>query len=230
MGHSLGGLFAVETLSRRPDLYQATIALSPSLYWNQFEWLKNTEIFFGSHESLKHFLFISGEEKDEEEAGYLEKFKDMVAEKALPDFVYEYRCFPEEDHASVAFPGLYFNLKKLFQGWSFPEEAWQAGPEKVIEHFQALSVRYGFPVPITEEFLNDHAFHGLRRHEAPDEAIELFELCLKLYPKSSQACEGLGEAYQIKGMTDKAVEFYQKALDLNPSSTNARNKLKELKK
>jgi len=230
MGHSLAGLFAVETLSRRPDLFQATIALSPSLYWNQFEWVKKTEAFLDSHESLKHYLFISGEEKDEEETEYLDSFKNTVAEKAPPDFVYEYRCFPEEDHGSVALPGLYFNLKKLFQGWSFPEEAWQAGPEKVIEHFKSLSERFGFPVPITETFLIDHAFHGLRRHDAPDEAIKLFELCLKLYPKSSQACEGLGESYETKGLKDKAIEFYQKALELDPSNTNARNKLKELKK
>lgn len=63
-----------------------------------------------------------------------------------------------------------------------------------------------------------------------DEAIKLFELCLKLYPKSSQACEGVGKAYEIKGNKDKAIEFYQKALDLNPSSEHIRKKLEELKK
>lgn len=230
MGHSLAGLFAVETLSRYPDLFQATIALSPSLYWNQFEWLKKAERFLEGHDSLQHFLFISGEEKEEDETGYLDKFKAAVATKGPQDFVYEYRSFPEENHGSVALPGLYFNLKKLFQGWSFPEEAWQTGPEKVIEHFKSLSERYGFPVPITEEFLNGHAFHGLRRHDAPDEAIKLFELCLELYPESSQAYEGLGEAYATKGMREKAIECYQKALILNPSSTNGRKKLEELKK
>ena len=101
---------------------------------------------------------------------------------------------------------------------------------KQLVHFQALSERFGFPVPITEEFLNGHAFHGLRRHDAPDEAIKLFELCLKLYPKSFLAYEGVGEAYEKKGNKEKAIEFYQKALELDPSNTNARNKLKELKK
>ncbi|MEE9390372.1 MAG: alpha/beta hydrolase-fold protein [Candidatus Aminicenantaceae bacterium] len=230
VGHSLAGLFAVETLPRSPDLFQATIALSPSLYWNQFEWLKKAESFLDRRDSLRHFLFISGEKKDEEQTGYLDRFKDLVAVKAPKHFFYEYRCFPKEDHGSVAFPGLFSNLKQLFEGWRFPGEAWEIGPDKVRAHFQSQSERFGFPVPITEEFLNDHAFHGLRRHKAPDEAIRLFEFCLSLYPNSAEAHEGLGEAYEHKGMKEKAREFYKKALELNPASTNARKKLDELKK
>jgi len=230
VGHSLAGLFAVETLSRSPDLFQATIALSPSLYWNQFEWLKNAENFLDRYDSLKHFLFISGEKKDEEQTRNLDKFKDLTKAKAPKDFLYEYRCFPEEDHGSVAFPGLYSNLKKLFQGWSFPGEAWETGPDKVKEHFHSLSERFGFPVPITEEFLTGHAFHGLRRHNTPDEAIRLFEFCLTLYPNSAESYEGIGEAYVVKGMEEKALEFYQKALELDPANANVRKIIDNLKK
>ena len=91
VGHSLGGLFAVETLSRNPDLFQATIALDPSLYWNQFEWLKNAETFLDELDSRKRFLFISGSEKDEDEAGYLDRFKALVETKAPSGFV---KCTP----------------------------------------------------------------------------------------------------------------------------------------
>ncbi len=228
VGHSLGGLFALETLTRSPDLFQATIALSPSLYWNQFEWLKNAGNIFEKFDSFKHFLFISGEQKDEEESGHLDKFKNWVAAKGPEGLTYEYRCFPEEDHASVGFPGLYTNLKLLFKGWRFPGEAWETGPEKVKEHFQSLSERFGFSVPVTEEFLNGHALHGLQRHKAPDEAIRLFEFCLSLYPSSAGAYEGLGEAYEQKGMKERAIEFFRKALTLDPDRQNAKKKLAEL--
>jgi predicted alpha/beta superfamily hydrolase len=230
VGHSLAGLFAVETFSRSPDLFQTTIALSPSLYWNQFDWLKNAENFLDRYDSLKHFLFISGEKKDEEQTRYLDKFKDLVEARAPKDFVYEYRCFPEENHGSVAFPGLYSNLKHLFKGWQFPGEAWETGPDKVKDHFQSLSERFGYPVLIAEEFLTGHAFHGLRRHNAPNEAIRLFEFCLILYPNSAESYEGLGEAYAQKGMKEKAMEFYQKALDLDPSNANIKKIIDKLKK
>ena len=32
-GHSLGGLFVIETLQRRPDLFARGVAVSPSLWW-----------------------------------------------------------------------------------------------------------------------------------------------------------------------------------------------------
>lgn len=229
VGHSLGGLFAVETLTRTPDLFQATIALSPSLYWNQFEWLKNAAHFLAKHDSLKHFLFISGEEKDKDETSHLERFKTLAETKAPKGFSYTYKCFPEEDHGSVALPALFANLKQLFEGWRFPGEAWETGPEKVKEHFKTLSERFGFPVPITEEFLNSHAFHGLQRHDALDEAIALFKFCLSLYPNSSEAYEGLGESYAKKGMKNVAKEYYEKSLKLDPENVSARKKLEKLK-
>jgi len=227
-GHSLAGLFAVETLTRYPHLFQATIALSPSLYWNQYEWLKNTEIFLKKHDALKHFLLISGETKEEEQTTLIKKLKEQVLKTASKDFFYDYKCFPDENHTTVALPALFYDLKKLFQGWQFPGEAWETGPDKVKTHFQSLRERYGFPVPVTEEFVNGHAFHGLRRHNAPDEAIKLFEFCLTLYPNSDIAYEGLGEAYEQKEMKEKARKFYQKALDLNPNNENALKQLKNL--
>ncbi|MGB3863668.1 MAG: tetratricopeptide repeat protein [Candidatus Aminicenantaceae bacterium] len=40
----------------------------------------------------------------------------------------------------------------------------------------------------------------------------------------------MGESYEKKGMKDKAREFFEKSLELNPESVNARKKLEELKK
>ena len=97
------------------------------------------------------------------------------------------------------------------------------------EHFRLLSERFGFPVPITEDFLIGHAFHGLQRHNAPDEAIALFELCLSLYPHSSKAYEGLGESYTAKGMKEKAREFFEKCLELDPKNISVEKKLEKLK-
>jgi tetratricopeptide (TPR) repeat protein len=99
----------------------------------------------------------------------------------------------------------------------------------VRHHFDSLSERFGFAVPIEEEFLIGHALHGLRSHEAPDEAISLLQFCLSLYPSSADAYEGLGEAYEAKGEKDKAIDSYRKALELNPNSEKAGGKVKELK-
>ncbi len=229
IGHSLAGLFAVETLSRHYDLFEAVIALDPSLYWNQFEWLKNAEGFLGRIHKQRRFLLISGETKEKEETDYLNTFNQLASERAPASFFYDYRRFPEETHTSIGLPALFYSLKRLFQGWGFSGEAWEAGPEKVEDHFRSLSERYGFSIPVREEFLNGHAYHGLRRHKAPDEAIRLFEFCLSLYPSSDDACAGIGEAYEMKGIVEKAVESYRRALELNPRHEHAKSRLEKLK-
>ncbi len=228
VGHSLGGLFAVESLSRTPSLFQATLAFSPSLYWNQFEWLKSTTSVFDDVPTWRHFLFISGEQKGEEETRRLGEFQSLVEARAPDGFEYRYSCYPEESHASVALPARYHNLKQLFEGWSLEGEAWERGPDRVQSHFQGLSDRFGFSVPIPEEYLVGHALHGLRRHEAPDEAILLLELCLSLYPGSADAHAGLGEAYESKGEREEAVRQYRRALEIDPEHELARVRLRHL--
>ncbi|GAI77349.1 unnamed protein product, partial [marine sediment metagenome] len=227
-GHSLGGLFAVETLARSPKLFQATLALSPSLYWDQFKWLKNADFMFEGKSSWKHFLFISTEPKDEEQTGYIDQFRKLTESAAPKGFIYKYKLYPEENHGSVAFPALYYCLKELYQGLPFPGEAWEEGPVKVKQHFRALTDRFGYEFPIPEEFLVDHAAHGLQGHEAPDEAIKLLELCLSLYPESASAYEGLGGAYEWKGEIAEAKKSYTKALEIDPNFTLAKKKLEIL--
>lgn len=230
VGHSLGGLFALEALVRTPKLFQATLALSPSLYWDQFKWLKNADSIFEEISSWKHFLFISCEPKDEEQTGYLAQFRKLAKSAAPKDFFYKYKLYPEENHGSVAFPALYHCLKELFQDLPFQGEAWEEGPDKVKAHFRTLTDQFGYEIPIPEEFLVDHAAHGLQRHEAPDEAIKLLELCLTLYPDSASAYEGLGEAFEWKGKVEEAKKYYEKALEIDPVHSLAKKKLEALKK
>jgi predicted alpha/beta superfamily hydrolase len=225
-GHSLGGLFAVESLARSPNLFQATIALSPSLYWNQFEWLSNATTLFDSVATWRHFLFISAEPKDEEQTRRLAEFQSMVEARAPNGFEYQITWYPQENHASVALPALYHDLKQLFNDWSLEGEAWELGPDGVRAHYQGLSARFGFTVPIPEDYLVAHALHGLRRHEAPDEAILLLELCLSLYPGSADAHVGLGEAYESKGDRDQAEQHYRRALEIDPEHELAKARLR----
>src|SRR5215475_4715244 len=45
-GHSLGGLFAIHALIARPGLFNAYIASSPSLWWDDFHTLHQAQEFF----------------------------------------------------------------------------------------------------------------------------------------------------------------------------------------
>jgi CubicO group peptidase (beta-lactamase class C family) len=62
------------------------------------------------------------------------------------------------------------------------------------------------------------------------DAVEVFKLVVEVAPANANCHEGLAEAYRSAGDTARAIQSYAKALELNPRSRNAAEKLEELKK
>lgn len=62
-----------------------------------------------------------------------------------------------------------------------------------------------------------------------DAAIAVFELNAESYPQSFNVYDSLAEAYMNDGQSDRAIEFYEKSLEVNPGNQNAVTKLKELR-
>ena len=63
------------------------------------------------------------------------------------------------------------------------------------------------------------------------DAIFVFQLNTKLYPKSANVWDSLGEAYWKSNNTDKAIEYYNKAIELDPNGAtgdNARQAIKNI--
>ncbi len=59
VGHSYGGLFAVHTLLTRPDLFDAYLAISPSLDWNNQALVAEAETFFEATPELFADLYMT---------------------------------------------------------------------------------------------------------------------------------------------------------------------------
>ncbi|HXE42239.1 MAG TPA: tetratricopeptide repeat protein, partial [Candidatus Baltobacteraceae bacterium] len=62
-----------------------------------------------------------------------------------------------------------------------------------------------------------------------DKAIELCKLNVTNYPTAANNYRRLGDAYQIKGEKELAIQNYKKALELNPNMTSAKKALEKLK-
>jgi tetratricopeptide (TPR) repeat protein len=79
------------------------------------------------------------------------------------------------------------------------------------------------------EFELNNAGYALLGQEKFDDAIEVFKLNVKLYPKSGNVYDSLGEAYLLAGNKDKAIENYEKSVKLDPNNTNGIEVLKKLR-
>jgi len=83
-------------------------------------------------------------------------------------------------------------------------------------------------IPFSENRMNVLGYLSLQDGKTED-AIELFKLNVKAYPKSSNVYDSLAEAYMIRGDKKQAIKYYKKSLELNPENTNAITKLEQLK-
>ncbi len=60
------------------------------------------------------------------------------------------------------------------------------------------------------------------------EAVEIFKFVVSEDPAFPYGYEGLGEAYMKIGDKEKAIQNYQKTLELNPGNSRAKERLKQL--
>ena len=78
-----------------------------------------------------------------------------------------------------------------------------------------------------ERFLVDYAY-GVRFGAGIQASLPAFEFYTKKFPKSANAWEYLAETWQIIGNKEKARQYYQKVLDIDPKSVNAKNQIEKL--
>lgn len=82
---------------------------------------------------------------------------------------------------------------------------------------------------LSEIDLNSKGYEMIKRGFYK-KAIDLFLLEVFSFPESYDAYDSLGEAYMKDGQTNKAIENYQRSLELNSENQNAKDKLTELLK
>ncbi len=79
----------------------------------------------------------------------------------------------------------------------------------------------------TESPLNSLGYTMLNKKRT-DDAILIFEYNTRLFPQSGNVFDSLGEAWLAKGDRAKALLYYQRSFQLDPSNEGARTKIAEL--
>jgi CubicO group peptidase (beta-lactamase class C family) len=80
---------------------------------------------------------------------------------------------------------------------------------------------------LTENEMNTLGYQLLRLKRIKD-AIAVFTQNTVDFPQAFNTWDSLAEGYMIDGDKESAIKYYKKSLELNPSNTNAVQKLKEL--
>jgi uncharacterized protein len=214
-GHSLGGLQVVYAFVSRPELFQAYIAASPVLHWDNNFVIKRAEEIFKQKRAWKKTMFLAlGSEPDYQDG--FNAFKDLLGRVKPDRFDYEFRQMPEENHQSAALQAYYWGLRKIYAGWPPPASGTMVDVES---HYKKLSAKYGYTISIPENLLNSIGYQLLGANKT-SEAIEIFKRNVELYPDSVNVYDSLAEAYERDKQFESAKKSYEKALTLAERNGN----------
>jgi len=210
-GHSLGGVFANYTLLTKPDLFNAFIAASPYLMYDDGYLIKEAESKLDNLSNYDRQLFITlGNEPAYHES--LNKFTSLLTEKAKT-LRWDYQIFKDEDHGSIPIITLLKGLKYVYSDFQLTMETVLQGLQSILDHYSLINSKYDYPADISEAGFNMIGYR-LMRSEEFDKAIEVFEYNVKLYPESANVYDSLAEALEQTGRIKEAAENYKVAVKI----------------
>jgi hypothetical protein len=177
MGHSLGGLFAVDAFVNHTDLFTSYASIDPSMWWNSEKYLKNVKQKLSKADfNDKNFYLgiannseginmknIPGDKSPNTRMirSELEFDKDLgkVKDKG---FRYRRKYYSDDTHNSVALPAYYDAIRFFFDFYpmilstkDLTTNSDKYLADKYRNHFDMISKRMGYTViPSPDELLN----------------------------------------------------------------------------
>ena len=103
-------------------------------------------------------------------------------------------------------------MRQLLRSCRWRRVAWIGGVSLAI----FLLINFRTPGAISTAVRNGRGY-SLLREGHPEDAIREFEENVKAAPRDANSYDSLGEAYLVMGAPDKAVEYYERALTINPT-------------
>ncbi len=247
-GHSLGGLTVVNALFNHTSLFNAYIAIDPSLWWDGRHWIEKYENELSQHNFNNKGLFVAIANNLPAGLDTISVLKDTsintsfsrsvlgfahTVQTASPEGLrFGSKFYPNEWHGSVELNAEYDALRYLFKFYHFDMNYVRAhrdlNPDSLVSvHFSKVSKQMGYQVLPTEDMINNMAYDYMGEQKM-NYAYMLFKRNIENHPESSNAWDSLGDYYVAAGDKQKAIEAFSNSLSLKETQ-DTRRKLEELK-
>ena len=233
VGHSFGGITVINALYTIPETFNAYIAIDPSLWWDQQLLLKKARTFF-QHASLnmktlyvsQANTLVSGDTNVNDHFESIKEFATLLETRNHSGIRWKYEYFPDDDHGSVPFISEYDGLRFIFTDYRIRNDVF-FHPELITKQYQKLSEETGVKFKPPESLINNLGYQALN-NKLYDLAIQYFQMNINYYPDSFNVYDSMGEAQMKKGDNKKAIAFYKRSLELNPSNKGAEEMIKKM--
>jgi uncharacterized protein len=218
-GHSFGGLFAIHTFLTRPEIFNAYIAVSPSMQWDNHLLSRKAEEFFKDRKELNRTLFFTLANEGGAAREGFDRFKGILGKSKPKGFEWDAMLMEDEDHGSVVMRSHYHGFRKVFEGWQVTADVVAGGAPAVESHYKRLSAKFGYSILPPEPLMNNLGYQLMGAGKM-DDAIAVFKSNVERYPHSANVYDSLAEAYEKSGKLDLARPNYEKAVQLGTQNND----------
>lgn len=189
VGHSFGGLFAINTFLTHPEYFNAYVANDPSLWWDNKILISKTRDYLEKNKSFpaKKSMYVSQADNEEQQKNWnsdmtqaIEEFKEIVEKNGSLN--YRHRFFEGEVHGTVSYPGNYEALKFIFKGFRTDIKQLSKNPKLLEEDYKKFSDKMGAEFTPSETYLNV-VLKFMKSNDFKESEAYFMKQKEKLYPK-----------------------------------------------
>ncbi len=228
VGHSLAGLFTLYALLKKPGMFNAYIATSPSIRSEGAQKLLKALLDGMKPGDLKKkYLYVSGGGAEPAELHRAIAGLDQHLKNG--NFGLEWRTDIFETEGHVPIKGFYQGLRGLFPAWIPTSKMFKEGTlSQLLAHCKKNTERYGFEMLPPQDILWSFGRRSLREKKI-EEAAKIFRYYVSIYPRQESGYIGLSDALTEAGKLEEAQKNLEKALKLRPDSEAVKERLKKLR-
>lgn len=241
IGHSFGGLFTVNTLIHKPELFDNYLAIDPSLDWDEMKLVKDLKAGFPApkYNGKSLFISMSGQlhmqrpditidnvREDNSDFTLFSRSillcKDYLEQVSDTNFHFYWKFYPNDLHGTIPYPSLREGMVNLFH-WYQMEDTYKINSfdtsteelRRIIEHRdQKLQKHFGYAVPpYPEELLTISGYMNMDM-AMMDRARMYFEFAMKYYPESANTYDSMADYYETLKDYKQAIFYVNKAFEI----------------
>lgn len=153
-GHSIGGLFSTYAMLSKDQLFNAFIAISPSLWWEDQAVKRVTQDKFKAKQlSNAQYYITLANEKGMGVHGFVE----LLQSKGPRSLKLQFKHFPDESHGSVGLPSYRWALQDLFKDFRVKDKYFKDALE-VKDYAELIKKNYKTSFHISAGFLRNTVY------------------------------------------------------------------------
>jgi predicted alpha/beta superfamily hydrolase len=233
VGHSLGGLTAIDILTHSPKLFNAYIAIDPSMWYADQKLLDNTisklpnnnlqgtRLFIGTANTMPKGMTLANLENDKSaETAHIRsifKLDNFIKGNSNTGLKYSLKYYENESHISVPLISEYDGFRFIFDYYPIDmterdlKDSTSIIATKYKEHYNKISNEMGYKNAAPEAFINYLGYDAMLKKQYI-KAEALFQLNIENYPNSNNVYDSYADYLIAKHDSIHAITYYKKAL------------------